>query len=66
MHFSWSKILVLNGNAPQQLCDYYSGDHGLAPEQREKEEKTKTECISEWQSDLVLGGQSLHLSVEAV
>ena len=43
----------MDGNAPQQFHDSLSGVYELAPEQREKtEEKTKAECIAEWQSDL--------------
>ena len=47
MHFNWSKTFGPNGDAQQQLFDYYSGVYELAREQREKEEKTKTECITE-------------------
>ena len=38
----------------------------MAPEQREKEELAKAECIAEWQSDLEKGTQPLHISVETL
>ena len=64
MHFNWSENCRPNGEAPQHLFDYYSGVYELAPEQWEKLWNTKTECIAEWQSDLALGAQPLHVSVE--
>ena len=64
MHFNWSKIFGANGDASQQLSDYYSGVYELAPEQREKEETSKAKCIEEWKSDLEKGTQPLHMSAD--
>ena len=66
MHFKLSKTFGPNGDVPQQLFDCYSGVYELALKQREKEEKTTTECTAEWQFGFALGAQPLHVSVEAL
>ena len=64
MHFNWSKTFGPNGDASQQLFDYYSGVYELAPGQRVIEENLKAQCVADWRKDLETGTQPLHISAE--